>query len=98
MRKHISVLMLMARCSIGRAAVLLVLMAAAQCLTFYLALSQGVTSRGFSLEMVVQNSGMRWILTNCCCARWRWTCLNRNRHLRTCWWMNFRISTRCSIG
>jgi ferredoxin len=51
----------MARCSIGRAAVLLVLMAAAQCLTFSLALSQGVTSWGFSLEMVVQNSGMRWI-------------------------------------
>ena len=61
MRKHISVLMLMARCTILRAAGLLVLMGAVQCLTFYLALTRGPTPQGFSLEMVVQASGMRWI-------------------------------------
>lgn len=56
MKKHISVFMLMARCTIYRILGLLAVMVAAETGLFWLALKKGVSEEGFGLEYVISQS------------------------------------------
>lgn len=65
MKKHLSVFMLMARSTVYKIIVLLAVMAAVEGGLFWLALSRGPTSSGFSLERVVQDGRMVWVFGIC---------------------------------
>lgn len=65
MKKHISVLMLMARSTIYQILGLLAVMAAAEGGLFWLVLNRGPTDSGFSLELVIQNSRIIWVFGVC---------------------------------
>lgn len=61
MRRHSSVLMLVARSSIYKVLALMVLMGAAEWAAFRWAFAKGGTEDGFSLEIVLADSRLGWI-------------------------------------
>lgn len=61
MKKHLSVLELMARSTIYRVFVLLISMVAVEAGLFWFQLSQGPNENGFSLEMVIRQSHISWV-------------------------------------